>query len=172
VSVLFFSSPFVWYISHCKKNWARWCHKRTKILMEITRFFGGSEFDKTLIFSSRDFRKIMQYQISWISVQWELSNLRTEQNDLTRLIVSFRNFANALENTSCSTKRAKPTERYFRIPPRSRCDMRSSGLFLRRMVLIAYRRFGATHRYNFQAKLSSEDWTGRLCWNVGKELLL
>jgi len=57
--------------------------------------------------------------------------LRTDgQNDLTSLIVSFRNLANALKNTEYSTKRcAEPTEHDLGLLQLSRRDMRSSGLF-------------------------------------------
>jgi hypothetical protein len=57
--------------------------------------------------------------------------LRTDgQSDLTRLIVSFRNFADTLKDTEYSTKRcANPTEHDLRLPQRSRRGMRSSGLF-------------------------------------------
>jgi hypothetical protein len=51
----------------------------------------GSE---TRIFST-NFRKILMYQISWKSVQWEpRCSMRTERwTDMTKLIVAFRNFA-------------------------------------------------------------------------------
>jgi len=108
-----------------------------------------------------------------MSVQCELSSLRTDgQNDLTSLVVSSRNFANALKNTAHSTIRcAKPTEQDFRL--RREIDVIRALLgYFSAMVLIAYRRFGITHRYNFQIKISIEDWTDSMCRNVGKELLL
>jgi len=52
-----------------------------------------SDFNETGIFRA-EFRKILKYQISWKSVQWEASpSMRTGgQTDITRLIVTSRNF--------------------------------------------------------------------------------
>jgi hypothetical protein len=53
-----------------------------------------------------DFGKILKYQISLKSVQWEPScSMRTDgqtdrQTDVTKLTVAFRNFANASKNSS------------------------------------------------------------------------
>jgi hypothetical protein len=53
-------------------------------------------FNKTLLFPVY-FRKILKYQISWKSVQWEpCCPTRTDgQTDMAMLTVAFRNFANA-----------------------------------------------------------------------------
>jgi hypothetical protein len=50
-----------------------------------------------LEFSQQIFEKILEYQISRKSVQWEPScSMRTDrQSDTTNLIVASRNFANA-----------------------------------------------------------------------------
>jgi hypothetical protein len=53
-----------------------------------------------------DFWKICKYQISWKSVQWEPSSSKRKdgwtdvQTDITKLIVAFRNFAEAQRNNS------------------------------------------------------------------------
>jgi len=54
-----------------------------------------SDFNEKIIFEN------MKYQISWKSVQWEPScSMRTDgRTDTTDLIVAFRNFAKAPNNT-------------------------------------------------------------------------
>jgi len=62
-----------------------------------------SDFNETWIFST-DFRKILKYKISWkiLSLGAELlcADRRTDrETDMTKLIVAFRNFAKAPNET-------------------------------------------------------------------------
>ena len=68
-----------------------------------------SDFNETWI-SHTDFRKILKYQISWKSVKWEPScSMRTDrQTEMTKLIVAFRNLANApKKNTHCASQKTQ-----------------------------------------------------------------
>jgi len=67
-----------------------------------------SDFKETLIFST-DFRKILKYQISWKKsnesrigpsgqTDRRTDGLRQTDTDMMKLIVVFRNFANAPKN--------------------------------------------------------------------------
>jgi hypothetical protein len=96
--VSIFSTTFVWNISHSKKNWARYYHKRVSVFMKHNRY--SCPILMKLEFSGQSFEKILWYQILWKSVKWETSCfIRT---DMTKLIVSFRNFAYAPKNAKLS----------------------------------------------------------------------
>jgi hypothetical protein len=100
--VLIFSTNFVFNISHFKKTSAdtvimyRGLHVKEPLLL--------SHFNETWIFST-NFRKIIEYKISWKSVPWAPScsmraggraDGRTDrQTDITKIAVGFCNFANA-----------------------------------------------------------------------------
>jgi len=59
------------------------------------------------------FRKIIKYQTSWKSVQWEQSrSMWTDgRTDMTKLIVAFRNFANAPKEGKTVPLQAKQSQR-------------------------------------------------------------
>ena len=91
--VLIFSTTFVWSISHSNKKWAKHDKMYSGLHVKYPLFL--SDFNDAWIFLT-DFRKIPKYKISWKSVQWEPScSMRT---DMTKLTVTFCNFANAPKN--------------------------------------------------------------------------
>jgi hypothetical protein len=92
---LIFSTTFVFNISHSKKKWTKYDTK-IYIGLHVKYPLFLSDFNETWIFSA-DFRKILKYQISLKSVQWQpcCSVLTDGRIDITKLIVAFRNFANA-----------------------------------------------------------------------------
>ena len=96
ICALIFSTKFVWNTSYSKKNWARYYHKCLHIFL--------SDFKEIWIFSKK-FRMILKYQNSWKSVQCKpICSMHREGRtdrwtaDMTKLIVTFRNFANVLKD--------------------------------------------------------------------------
>ena len=80
-------------------KWARYDKKKMYIGLHVKYPFFFSDFNETWIFLT-DFQKILIHQILWKSVQWEPScAMGTDRRtDITKLIVTFRNFANAPKN--------------------------------------------------------------------------
>ena len=90
--VLTFSTTFVWNILIIRiiqwdmiKN-VYWSSCKVPVIL--------SNFNKTWIFPT-DFWKTLNHQISWKSVQWELSC--SMQTDKTKLLVAFHSFVNMLK---------------------------------------------------------------------------
>jgi hypothetical protein len=94
------SITFVWNIFHSKKKWARY-HMRIFVFMYKYPLF-YYYLNETCVFLT-NYRKIFKYQISWKSIQCEpsCSVWTGGRTDKTRVIVTFRNFANAPKTPLC-----------------------------------------------------------------------
>jgi hypothetical protein len=80
ICVFYFSTTTVWNTSHSKKKLARY-NKKMNIGLHVNCHLFLSDFNETWIFST-DFRKVLQYQILWKSVQWKTScSRRTDGHD-------------------------------------------------------------------------------------------
>jgi len=93
----FASTPSVWNIFHSKKNWARYNHKCILVFMyKYPSYY--SYLNESCTFKTH-FLKMLKYKISWKSIQCKPSCcMRTGgRTDKTRVIVTFRNLANALK---------------------------------------------------------------------------
>jgi hypothetical protein len=75
--VLIFSTTFVWNISHSKKNWARYYQKCISAIMQSAWY--SCQIVMELVLSRETFEKILKYQISLKSAQWDPSwRMRTD----------------------------------------------------------------------------------------------
>jgi hypothetical protein len=103
---LIFSKAFVWNISHSKRNWAKYDPKRVRDFTKSTSKSCQSwmKFE----FSRQIFEKYSNIKFREKSVQWNpscstrMDGRTDEQTDTTKLIVAFRNFANARNKNSIS----------------------------------------------------------------------
>jgi len=90
------STTSVWNISHSENNWVRWWKMHIGLYVKYSLFL--SDFNETWIFST-DFRKNIQIsnfmKIRPVGAKLFHADGRT---DMTKLIVAFRNFANAPKN--------------------------------------------------------------------------
>jgi len=74
-SFLIFPSKFVWNISHSKKNSARYYQKCTYVFMQSASY--SCQILIKLEFSRQVFeKKILKYQISWKSINYEPNGSR------------------------------------------------------------------------------------------------
>ena len=94
---MIFSTTFVWNISHFKNKWTRYDEKYQLVFKYITGY--------SCQILMTDFRKILNYQISWNSSKGNRVSAygrKDGQTDMTMLVVGFRNFMNARRNpTDC-----------------------------------------------------------------------
>ena len=96
--VFIFSTTFIWNISHSKRNLTRYCQKCRNFFIWSTRY--SCQILMKLKFSWQSFEKKAQIwrliKIRAVGAELYLIDRRTdEQTDMRRLIITFRNFANA-----------------------------------------------------------------------------
>ena len=89
-------------ISHCNRNSARHYNYSPYVFIVKYRLF-LFDFNESWI-SSTDFRKILKNQFPWKHIQWNRvfpygqTDVRTDgEKEVSKIIVAFRNFANAPE---------------------------------------------------------------------------
>ena len=94
--VLIVSTTFVWKISHSNKKRAR-CDKKCVLVCMWSALCCCCWILMKIEFARKSFPKILKYQISWKSIQWEQScSMRTDWRTVkTSLIVDFGNIAKA-----------------------------------------------------------------------------
>jgi hypothetical protein len=88
---------FVWDISHSEKNLARCSHKCTHVFMWSARYFCQSLMKNE--FSRQIFEKYWNIKFHE-NPSSESRLVPCGRTDMTKLIVAFRNFANAPKNSS------------------------------------------------------------------------
>jgi hypothetical protein len=98
VCVLIFSTTFAWKICHSKKNWARYVKKKC-IGLHVKYPFFLSDCNENWIFSTEFFEKYSHIKLHENPSRESrvLCGRPDRRTDMTKLIVAFRNFANAHE---------------------------------------------------------------------------
>jgi hypothetical protein len=90
-----------------------------------------------LQFSRQIFQKRLKYQVSSPSVQWQPSCfMQTDRQDMAKLTVPFRNFANAPKNNTCSkggTQYERRSTTWFGTDWKSYVPQRSVGLIFQNL---------------------------------------
>jgi hypothetical protein len=102
-NVFWFSLQFFFseIIFHSKKNWVRYYQNCKMVFMWSTPSFLSDINENWIVWTV--FRKILKYQISWKSIVWEPSSMRTDgrtdgRTNMTNVVVALRNFAGAPNN--------------------------------------------------------------------------
>jgi hypothetical protein len=98
--VLIFSTTFVWNISHSKKKWARYNYKRLWYSCKVS---DSCQILVKLELSRQTFEKYLHIKFNENQTRGSRvvpCGLIDGRTDMTKLIVAFRNFANAPKNSS------------------------------------------------------------------------
>jgi len=98
--VLIFYTTFVWNLIILSRN--KQCMIQNIPWRQVKYPLFSYNFNETWIFLT-DFKKILKYQFSWKSVQWELRcSMQTDRwTDMMKLIVAFHYFANTRKICFC-----------------------------------------------------------------------
>ena len=97
--VLAFSTQPVWNISHCKKNGARYDHTCISVLKQSTSY--SCEILMKIEFSRQIFDKYWNIKCSenpYLGAELFHDGWGDGETNMTKLIISFRKFANAPNN--------------------------------------------------------------------------
>jgi hypothetical protein len=93
----FFCRTFVWNVSHCKKNPARYCHKRKESSCKVPFIVVGFKWNLNFLYRFLKNTQIFYEDLS-IGSRVVACGRTDRQTDMTKLKVAFRSFANAPKN--------------------------------------------------------------------------